>query len=558
MDIQPQHVNLEGLFHRRLFRIPQYQRAYSWQPKHRYALFDDILRSASHDNGQTHFMATIVGLRRDTRQIITDEYHVVDIVDGQQRITTLILLYKAINKALDRSDPVEDGVASDIHRALVKADDASLLLLQTNHDRKDHFANYLRTGKFPRPTTAKTLADRELLTAMSECEQFVDAWKTKGLSLPGLVGHLKNKLTFILHEISDEALVYTVFEVLNSRGLDVSWFDRLKSMLMAVVFESKTGNNAEIIGEVHELWSEIYRTIGLRLGLSTESLRFAATMRTEECPSRPLSEEDAAKLLLAQSIESPAKVIETTKWLKRVTEAVDGLVGDRRRNGVTKVVHARLVAVALKLNDQLKERDRKEISRRWESVAFRMFGMYGKDARTGVGDFVRLSWHIVNEELSFEEIMKALAEIGRDYPIDKAIEELKERDCYNGWDEELRYLLFGYEEYLAGQAGQKFDNAQWNRIWEASVADSIEHIAPQSSGRKYVHWLGNLLLLPPKLNSKLSDKNPRDKREDYADTGLFIARDVAKRIGRGDKWRREEIRDREAKLLKWASRKWKD
>ena len=42
MEIQPRHVSLETLFHRRLFRIPQYQRAYSWQGKHRKALFDDI------------------------------------------------------------------------------------------------------------------------------------------------------------------------------------------------------------------------------------------------------------------------------------------------------------------------------------------------------------------------------------------------------------------------------------------------------------------------------------------------------------------------------------
>ena len=384
---------------------------------------------------------------------------------------------------------------------------------------------------------------------MSECERFVNDWKQER-SLPDLVSLLKNKLTFILHEIDDEALVYTVFEVLNSRGLDVSWFDRLKSMLMAVVFESDTGNNSEIIEEVHQLWSDIYRTIGLRLGLSTESLRFAATMRMEECPSRPLSEEDAAKLLLAQSTQGPAKVMETTRWLKRVTEVVDGLVKDRRRNGLTKVAHARLVAVAVNQNGKLKATERKEILRRWESVTFRMFGMYGKDARTGVGDFVRLSWRIVNEEPSFEQIMKALAGIGSDYPIDGAIDELKERDCYNGWDEELRYLLFGYEEYLAEQAGHKFDNEQWSRIWEASVADSIEHIAPQSSERKYVHWLGNLLLLPPKLNSRLSNIKPRDKRTHYTDTGLLIAAEVAKYMEKGGQSRREDIRNREGKILK--------
>ena len=48
---------------------------------------------------------------------------------------------------------------------------------------------------------------------------------------------LRNQLSVIFHEIEDEALVYLVFEVLNSRGLDVTWFDKLKSLLMAVIFE---------------------------------------------------------------------------------------------------------------------------------------------------------------------------------------------------------------------------------------------------------------------------------------------------------------------------------
>ena len=60
--------------------------------------------------------------------------------------------------------------------------------------------------------------------------------------------------------------------------------------------------------------------------------------------------------------------------------------------------------------------------------------------------------------------------------------------------------------------GQNFDNEQWNRIWQSSAADSIEHIRPQSwwtsidwePDPNEVHRLGNLLILPPRLNSKLS------------------------------------------------------
>ena len=558
MEIQPQHTNLESLFYRRLFRIPQYQRAYSWQTKHRTSLFEDIRRIGLQDDGRSHFMATIVGLRRDKRKIIADQYQIVEIVDGQQRITTLILILKAISKSLSRSDKIERRIGEDIDRTLIKADKASLLLLQTNHDRSDHFATYIRTGQFPTPSEAKTLADRELLLAMTECEEFVASWTKNESTLSDLFDCVKNRLTFILHEIDDEALVYSVFEVLNSRGLEVSWFDRLKSMLMAVVFEAATGNERETIDEIHKLWASIYSTIGLRLGLSTESLRFAATLWSEYCPNRALSEEDSVELLVGQATSGPAAAIRTTRWVKAVTEVVDRLHRDIRKSAVTKISHARLVAVAIQLRRDLNKTEKTELLRRWESVTFRIFGMFGRDARTGVGEYVRFAWRIIQERPSFDELMEELAEIGKEYPIAGAITSLRRENCYTGWQEELRYFLYGYEEYLAERAGQKFDSKQWNRIWEANAIDSIEHISPQSSYKRHIHWLGNLTLLPPKLNSTLGARSPKKKCEEYTYTGLLITIDVAKRIRIAPRWPQREVRRREEEMLAWAKQRWAD
>ena len=258
--------------------------------------------------------------------------------------------------------------------------------------------------------------------------------------------------------------MYTVFEVLNSRGLAVSWFDRLKSMLMAIVFEAETGNKSEIIDEVHQLWTDIYGCVGLRLGLSTESLRFAATLRFPYCPNRPLSEEDATELLRKQSKDGPDKVIETTKWLKAVTEAVDQLRADRRRNAVTEIAQARLVATAVNLRQDLTEDEKTDILRRWENVTFRIYGMLRKDARTAVGDYVRLAWRIIAQKLPAAAKLEKLSGIGAGFPITGAAKNLEKTNCYEGWQEELRYFFYRYEEHLARKAGQNFNNEQWNRI----------------------------------------------------------------------------------------------
>ena len=564
-SIDPKHITLDEFIQGHLFRIPQYQRTYSWGKKQRQEMFGDIQRTYDQGQDRSHFMATVVGLQREVRNIMTKEHHIVEIVDGQQRITTLILLLKAIANALDSSDDMERKIGQELNSLLVKDDEATLLLLQTNHDGSAYFANYLRQGTYPSSETAKTIADREILSAMEDCEEFVTEWQSNGEPLEALVTLLRNRLTFIFHVISDEAVVYTVFEVLNSRGLEVSWFDRLKSMLMAIVFESDTGNSPESINEVHQLWAQIYRRVGLRLGLSTESLRFAATLRSPKRLNRPLGEEAAVSLLLSQSKEGPKQVIETTKWLKDVTYAVDELAANRRRDAVTRIGQARMVAAAVHLRQDFTEDERSKILQRWEKVTFRIYGMFNKDARTKVGEYVRLAWSIWNERLSADEVLKRLSRIGKSFQVDRAIEELRKADCYTDWREELRYFLYKYEEHLAVKAGQNFSNEQWDRIWESSPTSSIEHIRPQSWWTKKtsepdltkMHGLGNLMMLPPRLNAKLQDKPPSRKGGAYAKTGLLAAQEVADLISKS-RWSSKVMTARKDALLKWARIEWAD
>lgn len=558
-DIHPDFVPFDKLLYGRLFRIPEYQRAYSWQSKQRKDLFNDITRIGRDSQGRSHFMATVVGLQREKSNIMAEEHEVVEVVDGQQRLTTLIILLKAISNGLSKSNSKEEAkVRNNIEHLLVKNDEATLLLLQTNHDLSNYFANYIRDGQYPDPESAKTLADRELLSCIEECENFVQNWQKNGKSLIELVSTLKNRLTFVFHRIGDEGLVYSVFEVLNSRGLPVSWVDRFKSSLMAMVFEAKINNKSEIISEIHKLWSDIYRTIGLHIGLSTESLRFAATLNNSQCPSRPLSEEDAVVQLVESCHKKPGRAIEITRWVETVTSAVNKLLSDNRRSAVTEISQARLFATAVFLRNDMLESEKHEILNQWEKVTFRIYGMYRKDARTAVGDYVRLAWRVVQEKLPKNDIIKELKRIGAEFTAKGAIDSLRKTDCYMGWQRELIYFFNRYEEHLSKKEGQKFDNEQWNRIWEGRPSDSIEHIFPQSRTKgDWVHWLGNLLIITPKLNSALGKKSPEKKIASYRNSGLLIAQDTARRIEK-KKWDKTAILNRENSILMWAKKEWAD
>lgn len=557
LAIQPQYLTLSKLLDKRLFRIPEYQRAYSWTSHERQDLFGDIEKMHSKGPDEGHFMAAVVCLRCTNQILGTDEFDVVEVVDGQQRLTTLIILLNSIKLALDQKNKGEAKLARELGELLVKVEGDELLLLQTNHDSSHHFETFLRKGTAVSAHKAKTFADKEILKAIEDCQEFASSWKETNGTLSSLAALLKNRLFFLLHEIDDEKSVYTVFEVLNSRGLDVSWLDRLKSILMGAAFELKNTNQDGLIDDLHTAWRDIYAVIGLRQGLSTEALRFAATLRVGEAPSRPLGEQDSVNVL--RSAAGNAKQIrEGASWLLRVTQACDTVTANPRVNAVTRISQARLLATAIHLRNDIKENQREALLARWEKVSFRIYGMLGNDARTRVGDYVRLAWRIINESLSVQSIDTAIGEIGQEFTIEKAVEALRKADCYEGWESELRYFMFRYEEHLAKKQKLNFSNEQWEKIWMVSPAESIEHIwAKSKAPDKCRHRLGNLVLLPPNLNSKLQNDSPTQKVAAYRKTGLLIAGEVVDMIEAGG-WKAKSIEDRETALLEWAANEWAD
>lgn len=560
MQIQPQYLTMGTLLSGRLFKVPEYQRAYSWQTKQRADLFHDIGQVLT-DGDSMHFLATIVGLRRKKKRIASDELQEIEVVDGQQRLTTLTILLKALSKKMRGTD---DHHASEIDSLLVKGDDLSLLLLQTNHDLTHLFVDYLRDGTVPKGKILHTSADQNIVDAIRECEAFVAEWSTSNKTLVDLYAILKNRLSAIFFEIEDEGIVYTVFEVLNSRGLDVTWFDRLKSLLMAVVFESgNKGTRVDTVQELHKLWTEIYRAIGLRWqSLNKETVRFAGTLRSPATPNRPLSEEDAVQTLTRLCGNSSQKVVECSKWVLKVTQAETQLLNNHRLAAVSRIVQARLLAVAILLRG-FEQSDEDAILRNWENVTFRIYGLGRFDARTKVGDYVRLAWRVINEKLTPEVLMKEITQLGKgeEFSIRTVVKRLYNTNSYT-WSEELRYFLYRYEEFLAEKAGQKINEGMWNRIWAAEPSKSIEHIYPQSRGSDdpatggvFVQRLGNLVMLPPGVNSALQDDTPKQKAEMYMKQGLVQAIEVAKLIA-GHKWNRDTIQKREKRLIRWATTEW--
>lgn len=572
--IEPRYGVLQTLFADRVFRIPHYQRFYSWQGRQREDLFSDLTKLAAGGHDQHHFMATIVCHRTaETKDVGASQYRVYDVVDGQQRLTTLILLLKSIELALPESS--EDR--RELAKTLVKRD-GHLILLQTNNANEFNFNRFIREGVAPTRSEIETHADRNLSNAIRDCRKFVETWVSSQdiLSLMRLVLH---RLGFVVFDVEDNRVVYTIFEVLNSRGLAVDWLDKTKSVLMGRMYELSASQSATAgeIDALQAIWGQIYREIAKEDVPGTEILSVTATLYYGPGQGKPRSAEASLDLLKAEctSFDKPRQI---SMRLADVARKLVTLYSSPHLGPVTEILHARLLAVAIMSAAGVNEHERQKLLEQWERVTFRIFGRFDKDARTKVGDYVRLASRIVTEDIetrTYNQIMNGLRELGAEFPIDGALEEgVIGRNFYDH-PEECRYLLWSYEEHLAKNAGigATVDEHMRAGIWKLRAADSIEHVFPQNPAA--VAWrgkmrrsadgpiepleanvsrAGNLLLLPLTLNQEARDLAFDQKKVTYSRHNLRMVQEVC---GEQD-WTLSEIENRESRIVAWAKTRWCD
>ncbi len=236
-------------------------------------------------------MATIVCLRtKEVKAVGASEYGLYDIVDGQQRLTTIILILKCIELALGP----KAAASGDLKKVLVKGDE-NLILLQTNNTNEHIFSAFLREGKIPAKSELKTDADRNLAAAIRDCKWFVDDWIDQYGDALGLLRLVQNRLGFVIFDTEDSRIVYSVFEVLNSRGLVVDWLDKCKSVLMGRAFElAKSPAAADsAIASLQKLWGNIYVEISKKTVDGQVVLRSAATLQFGPVRGKPAPAEDS-------------------------------------------------------------------------------------------------------------------------------------------------------------------------------------------------------------------------------------------------------------------------
>jgi len=281
---QPQRVNFAQMLSGRYFIIPDYQRHYAWTTKQCRELFEDCVLTARNP-GRERFMSTITTIAPADNSIFKTRTYQENtqlqpllVVDGQQRLTSILILVSCICRQL-LLDDANDGEAREAYANFVSTplSDGEVLMRvipQSIPSHPDLMLRFLeKQVLLDKQGAGRNL--RDLIPAQSRIREARETFK-KGIeelakesqgervSLKDLLTCVSTRLIFILNTLSDVGQAGEVFEGLNNRGLGLSALENLKSFSIYAVQSFRRGEHlpTPMTGLASDLIDDLNNAIG--------------------------------------------------------------------------------------------------------------------------------------------------------------------------------------------------------------------------------------------------------------------------------------------------------
>lgn len=223
------------------FFVPIYQRTYSWEEKHVADLFDDIKANMKESE---YFLGTLVLTKKGTK---------LEIIDGQQRITTICLFFSAFkeifkNMKKDKQcEVIQKNYLSDFDRREEKEIPKLELSFQDNQYYENFIVNENRS--FPVQKTSQEKIKNAFENALKYAKEELQYHHNDINILHDLMDFVDTKLKVVTIIVPEDSNAYTIFETLNDRGLVLAQIDLIKNYLY-----SKSGSR---LNEVQANWNEL-------------------------------------------------------------------------------------------------------------------------------------------------------------------------------------------------------------------------------------------------------------------------------------------------------------
>ncbi|WQX00735.1 DUF262 domain-containing HNH endonuclease family protein [Helicobacter pylori] len=576
-------LTLDGVIEKGVFEIPSYQRGYAWQERQLKDFWND-LEHVSKLGNKFHYMhsLTLRGLENEL------EDSAFEIIDGQQRLATSLILLGLLAKITQNKDPKYSLInlepilsykyygLSEAFRAITEEED--LEKFKTSFYAKNLIDAYAFFKEKISDTPIETL------------EKMFDA--------------LIKKMLFSVVGLNDNRIdPFSSFETINNRGKDLSTLELFKNRLHFVAHKiCDEGDLENLQQEINDTYTIIYYDLrkfedahlegflkhfveyyyGEKGDFKKRLLEMEFNAHKRYTDNTPFSDEydKIDELLFYLSYSSKVwnflhtldeKAItlifdDNRKLEMEITPKMRSLLDKMRRlNALSDNAFLPLLLSLLTIqlagksaNEQpYTTKELEGLLEYLERFGFLIYGVAGKN--TAKNEWIELAFQAFRAYRYGEEntVIENLPTLEKSFfnrqgnsgleLLEEYIHSKKNTEKWYKWGKALNYLLYEYELHHNPETTLNFD----------SSIESIEHILPQKPDQGYsakekswaknphiVHALGNLLLIPKNANSSLSNKPFNEKRKEYLKDS-YSEKEVAKNASFGV----AQIKERSEKLL---------
>ena len=218
-----------------VYAIPRYQREYSWGKNQWESLFDDVL-----ENNLGYFLGSIICINQSTDALSIQK---LELVDGQQRLTTLSLLFASVYHALKSHESDLDDEQRveliNLKRKLVlkKGDEQIRVIPQIqNNNQNDYRAILAEIGIIGERDAPAYAGNRKIFRAYRYFQGRINEMTGDQGRRIGTIMEFLDKVShacLVKIEVASHADAYTLFESLNNRGMPLTAIDLIKNKLLA-------------------------------------------------------------------------------------------------------------------------------------------------------------------------------------------------------------------------------------------------------------------------------------------------------------------------------------
>ncbi|MCF8999836.1 DUF262 domain-containing protein [Acinetobacter nectaris] len=243
-----QLCTLPEIFENNFFYIPDYQRGYAWDEKQVNELLSDIDHLLLDESTIRHYTGTLVLSKTSG---VDKEY---SIVDGQQRLTTLVIFFKCIS-LICKQEYLTTITGKYIKRGKVGSEK---YVFKLNIDTRKFFEKVILSDIKLENYPVTLEAHQNLLTAYDLINKWVHKKIKLEISIEKVIRVLEQRLGFLVYSPVQDAETGIMFEVINNRGKSLSELEKVKNYL---IYCSIKLSAPTLRDEITEHWSNILQSL---------------------------------------------------------------------------------------------------------------------------------------------------------------------------------------------------------------------------------------------------------------------------------------------------------